>query len=158
MRFVKFYAFPFDGIGEHSGLITVYRIRYCDWSLQCWTRMITSSNGNIFRFAGPLCGEITGHRWILLTKASDAKLLCFLWSRLNKRLSKLSRRRWFETPSRSLWRHCNGVPTEAREINLATNTKIVSAVKYHISPLNSSQGLLVIRFRFCWKHLESYKI
>ena len=27
---------------------------------------------------------------------------------LNKRLSKQSRRRWFETPSRSLWRHCNG--------------------------------------------------
>ena len=26
---------------------------------------------------------------------------------LNKRLSKLSRRRWFETPWRSLWRHCN---------------------------------------------------
>ena len=29
--------------------------------------------------------------------------------RLNKRLSKQSRRRWLETPSRSLWRHCNGV-------------------------------------------------
>ena len=27
--------------------------------------------------------------------------------RLNKRLSKQQRRRWFETPSRSLWRHCN---------------------------------------------------
>ena len=27
--------------------------------------------------------------------------------RLNKRLSKQSRRRWFKTPSRSLWRHCN---------------------------------------------------
>ena len=27
--------------------------------------------------------------------------------RLNKRLSKQSRRRWFETSSRSLWRHCN---------------------------------------------------
>ena len=26
---------------------------------------------------------------------------------LNKRLSKQSRRRWFETPSRSLWRDCN---------------------------------------------------
>ena len=26
---------------------------------------------------------------------------------LNKRLSRLSRRRWLETPSRSLWRHCN---------------------------------------------------
>ena len=27
--------------------------------------------------------------------------------RLNKRLSKQWRRLWFETPSRSLWRHCN---------------------------------------------------
>ena len=26
---------------------------------------------------------------------------------LNKQLSKQSRPRWFETPSRSLWRHCN---------------------------------------------------
>ena len=31
--------------------------------------------------------------------------------RLNKRLSKQSRRRWFETPSRSLWRHCNECPS-----------------------------------------------
>ena len=29
---------------------------------------------------------------------------------LTKRLSKQSRRRWFETPSRSSWRHCNVVP------------------------------------------------
>ena len=29
--------------------------------------------------------------------------------RQNKRLNKLSRRRWFETPLRSLWRHCNFV-------------------------------------------------
>ena len=42
--------------------------------------MMTSSNGNIFRVTGPLCGEFTGHRWIPLTKASDAKLWCFLWS------------------------------------------------------------------------------
>ena len=31
---------------------------------------------------------------------------------LNKRLSKQSRNRWFETPSRSLCRHCNGYPSE----------------------------------------------
>ena len=36
--------------------------------------MMTSSNGNIFRVTGPLCGEFTGHRWIPLTKASDAEL------------------------------------------------------------------------------------
>ena len=29
--------------------------------------------------------------------------------RLNKRLRKQSRRRWFETPSPSSWRHCNDV-------------------------------------------------
>ena len=31
----------------------------------------------------------------------------FLDLRLNKRLSRQSRRRWFETPPCSLWRHCN---------------------------------------------------
>ena len=31
----------------------------------------------------------------------------FFEQRLNKRLSTQSKRRWFETPSRSLWRHCN---------------------------------------------------
>ena len=39
-----------------------------------------SSNGNIFRVTGLLCGEFTGRRWIPLTKASDAGLWCFLWS------------------------------------------------------------------------------
>ena len=32
--------------------------------------MMTSSNGNIFPVTGPLCGELTGSRWIPLTKAS----------------------------------------------------------------------------------------
>ena len=34
---------------------------------------------NIFRVIGPLYGEFTGHRWIPLTKASDAELKCFIW-------------------------------------------------------------------------------
>ena len=42
--------------------------------------IMTSSNANIFRVTGPLCGEFTGHRWIPHTKASDAELWCFLWS------------------------------------------------------------------------------
>ena len=44
--------------------------------------MMTSSNGNIFRLTGHLCGEFIGHRWIPRTKASDAELWCFLWSTL----------------------------------------------------------------------------
>ena len=39
--------------------------------------MVMSSNGNIFHITGPLCGEFTGHRWIPLTKTSDAELWCF---------------------------------------------------------------------------------
>ena len=45
--------------------------------------MMTSSNGNIFRVTGPLCGEFTGLRWIPRTKCSDAELWCFLWSAPN---------------------------------------------------------------------------
>ena len=69
--------------------------------------MMTSSNENIFRVTGHLCGEFNGPRWIPRTKASVAELCCFLDLRLNKRLSKQSRGWWFETLSRSLWRHRN---------------------------------------------------
>ena len=36
------------------------------------------------------------------------ELWCFLDLRLSKRMSQQSRRRWLETPSHTLWRHCNG--------------------------------------------------
>ena len=54
---------------------------------------MTSPNGNIFRVTGPLWRESTSDRF-------------FFYLRQNKRLSKQSRRRWVEGPSRSLWRHC----------------------------------------------------
>ena len=40
--------------------------------------MMTSSNENIFRVTGHLCGLFTGPRWIPRTKVSDAELWCFL--------------------------------------------------------------------------------
>ena len=39
-----------------------------------------SYNGSIFRGTGPLRWEFIGHRWLPLTKASEAELWCFLWS------------------------------------------------------------------------------
>ena len=39
--------------------------------------MMTSSNGNIYRVTGHLCGKFTGPRWIPHTKARDAELWCF---------------------------------------------------------------------------------
>ena len=69
--------------------------------------MMTSSNGNIFRDTGHLCGEFTGRRWIPRTKASDAELWCFFDVPPNKQLSKQSWGWWSETPSCPLWRQCN---------------------------------------------------
>ena len=59
---------------------TIYPSAVVKYRLQKIHLMMTSSNGNIFRVTGPLCGEFTGHRWIPRTKASDAELWCFLWS------------------------------------------------------------------------------
>ena len=42
--------------------------------------MKTLSNRKILRVTGPLRGESTCNRWIILTKASDVELWCFLWS------------------------------------------------------------------------------
>ena len=67
--------------------------------------MMTSSNRNIFHITGPLWGESTGHIWIPLTKASDVELCYFLSA--PEQTVEQTRRRWFGTPLRSLWRHCN---------------------------------------------------
>ena len=49
----------------------------------------------------PATGEFPSQRPV--TQSFDVSLICAL----NKRLSKQSWGWWFETPSRSLWRHCN---------------------------------------------------
>ena len=68
--------------------------------------MMTSSNGSIFRLTGPLCGEFTGEfPW---QRPAMRSFDVFFDLRLNKRLSKQPRGWWFETPSCSLWRNCNG--------------------------------------------------
>ena len=61
--------------------------------------MMTSLNGNSFRVTAPLWGESTGHRWIPLTKASDAELWCFLWSAPKQTFEQTIETLWFETPS-----------------------------------------------------------
>ena len=50
----------------------------------------------------PVTGEFPSQRPVMRSFG------VFFDLRLNNRLSKQSCRRWFETPSRSLWRHRNG--------------------------------------------------
>ena len=72
---------------------------------------MTSSNGNISRVTGlcvgnsPVTGEFPSQGPV--TRSFDV----FFDLRQNTRLYKQSRRRWFDTLSRSLWRHCNVYPS-----------------------------------------------
>ena len=66
--------------------------------------MMTSSNGNIFRVTSPLCGEFTGHEG-----QGRGALMFSLICTWTKGWVKQSKRRWFDTPSRSLWRYCNSM-------------------------------------------------
>ena len=71
---------------------------------------MTSSNENIFSVTGLLCGKFTGHWWIPHTRSLDVVFDL----RMDQQWSKQSRRRWFETPSRALWRRCNVVDLLSR--------------------------------------------
>ena len=87
---------------------------------------MTSSNGNIFRVTGPLCRESTGHKgpW-------SGTLIFSLICALNKRLSKQSQGWWFETPSRSLWRHCNVVSSSVLSGYISSRkSQVSSSISY----------------------------
>ena len=71
--------------------------------------MMTSSNGNIFRVTGPLCGEFTGPGEFPAQGPVTRSFDVFFHLRLNKRLSKQPWGWWFETPAWSSWRHRNGL-------------------------------------------------
>ena len=75
-------------------------------TLTCCRIMMTSSKGTIsalLAFVGksPVTGEFPSQR--LVTRSFDV----FVDLRLNKRLDKQSKCRWFQSPSRSIWCHCN---------------------------------------------------
>ena len=93
--------------------------------------MMTSSNVNIFCVTGPLCGELTDDRWIPRThfprhwpfvrgihrwpmnsphkgQWRGALMFSLIFTWINSWVNK-SWSWWFETPSLSLWRHCNGM-------------------------------------------------
>ena len=74
-----------------------------------YVHMMMSSNGNISALLSfcegnsPVTGQFTSQRPV--TRSFGV----FFDLRLNKRLSKPSRRRWFEMPVCPIWRHCNDI-------------------------------------------------
>ena len=74
-------------------------LRFISWWLHqmgLFSALPTLCEGN-----PPVTGGFPSQRPV--TRSFDV----FFDLHLNKRLSKQSRRRWFETPSHTLWRHCN---------------------------------------------------
>ena len=79
--------------------------------------MMTSSNGNIFRFTAHLCGKFTGPQRNPRTKASDAELV-FFDLHLNKRLSNQSWGWWLETTVTQKGDRCGTVETNVEHMFL----------------------------------------
>ena len=76
---------------------------HADWQ-SWWRHQMETFSALLALYAGnsPVSGEFPSQRPV--TRSFDG----FFYLRLNKRLSKQSWGWWFETPSRSLWRRCNG--------------------------------------------------
>ena len=74
----------------------------------CSIFMMTSSNGNIFRVTGHLCGEFTVPGEFCTQRPVTRSFDVYFDLRPNKRLSKQWWGWWFDTQSCPLWRHCNG--------------------------------------------------
>ena len=105
-------ALQYNAIFLWLGTYTEWSLHTHPWSyVKATSRlfgMMTSSNGSIFRVTGPLCGEFTGPGEFPTQRPVTWSFDVFFDLRLNKRLSKQPWGWWFETPSWSLWRQCNG--------------------------------------------------
>ena len=77
---------------------------------------MTSSNGNIFRVTGHLCGEFTGPGEFPTQRPVTRGFDVFFDLHPNKRLSKQWWGWWFETLSCPLWRHRNGLLIPADDV------------------------------------------
>ena len=81
------------------GLLTsdIFRASSWGYQMETFSALLTLCAGN-----SPVSSEFPSQRPV--TRSFDI----FFDPRLNKRVSKHSRRGWFETPPCSSWRHCTG--------------------------------------------------
>ena len=91
----------------------------------------------------PLLGESNDHRWIPLIRPVTRSF----GVSFNQRLSKQSIRRWFETPSPSLWRHSNGTKTSTSTVLAATK------VTHAFSEVCITNGNFESPSFFRWRHI-----
>ena len=121
---------------------------------------MTSSNGNIFRVTGPLCGEFTGPGEFPTQRPVTRSFDVYFDLRLNKRLSKQSWGWWFETLSRSLWRHRNALKIICYVVAAKTSAntlthwgRVTHICVSKLTIIGSDNGLsLGLRQAIIWTH------
>ena len=90
---------PIKSFWKSYSMLFVSQVRSVSWwrhQMEIFSALLAICAGN-----SPVTGEFPSQRPV--TRSFDV----FFDLRLNKQLSIQSRPRWFDTPSRSLWRHCN---------------------------------------------------
>ena len=93
------YPFPnFSGVAQTSLLLILFNGAWWRHQMETFSALLVICAGN-----SPVPGEFPTQRPV--TRSFDV----FFDLRLNKQLNKQSWGWWFETLSRSLWRHCNGL-------------------------------------------------
>ena len=97
---------------------------------------------HIFRVTDPLYGQFTGHRWIPLTKASDAERWCFLWSA--PWINSWVHNREAGDLRRSLWRHYN-VTVQGCSVVVYV-TSLISIEKSLSMKISISKRMLCLAF------------
>ena len=90
-----------------NDLLDIYNWKPCHHDTSLAVTMMTSSNGNIFRVTGHLCGNSLVPGEFLAQGPVTRSFDVFFDLRPNKRLSKQSSGRWYETLPCPLWRHRN---------------------------------------------------
>ena len=103
----------------------------------------------------PVTGEFPAQRPV--TQSFDV----FFDLHLNKRLSKQQRGWWFETPSRSLWRHCNAVAWHNYTMASPSRKKTVPILRNGPLPRrqlhdNGTKGSLVVNLGGFWKRVANH--
>ena len=112
---------------------------------------MTSSNGNIFRATGHLCGEFTGPGDFPAQRPLTQSFDVFFDLCPNKRLSKQSSGWWFEMPSRPLWRHHNLFGT-FQILDLSFEKGAPKAAPRKVIIVNLSIACVLDVFTLCQKY------
>ena len=104
--------------------------------------MMTTSNGNIFRVTGHLCGEFTGPGEFPTQRPVTRSFDVFFDLRLNKRLCKQSWGWWFETLLCPLWRHSNEDTVKSVIFHAMLNDIFVHDIHIYVLSLETYTTLI----------------